>query len=106
MSPRSGASRVGSAGERGGADTGIGNLIAVGGLFVPLPPPQTSMPIFSRFLRRRPAALATLLLTTGNAFALNPICPPGLYIADPSPRVMPDGRLYVYGSRDEPGNSW
>ena len=38
--------------------------------------------------------------------ALNPIAPPGVFIADPEVRQMPDGRIYVYGSRDEPGNSW
>jgi hypothetical protein len=38
--------------------------------------------------------------------ALNPICPPGVCIADPEARQMPDGRVYVYGSRDEPGNTW
>lgn len=38
--------------------------------------------------------------------SLNPISPPGLYIADPEVRQMPDGRIYLYGSRDEPGNSW
>lgn len=37
---------------------------------------------------------------------LNPISPPGLYIADPAVRVMPDGKIYLYGSRDEPGNAW
>jgi len=37
---------------------------------------------------------------------LNPIVPPGVYIADPEVRQMPDGRIYVYGSRDEPGNAW
>ena len=37
---------------------------------------------------------------------LNPIAPPGVYIADPEVRQMPDGRIYVYGSRDEPGNAW
>ncbi len=37
---------------------------------------------------------------------LNPIAPPGVFIADPEVRQMPDGRVYVYGSRDEPGNSW
>lgn len=37
---------------------------------------------------------------------LNPIAPPGVYIADPEVRPMPDGRIYVYGSRDEPGNTW
>lgn len=31
----------------------------------------------------------------------NPICPPGLNIADPTTRVWKDGKLYVYGSRDE-----
>ncbi len=34
-------------------------------------------------------------------YAQNPICPPGLNIADPSTHVWKDGRLYVYGSRDE-----
>lgn len=38
--------------------------------------------------------------------ALNPIAPPGVFIADPEVRQMPDGRIYVYGSRDELGNSW
>jgi arabinoxylan arabinofuranohydrolase len=38
--------------------------------------------------------------------ALNPICPPGVYIADPEARQMPDGRVYVYGSRDEAPDHW
>ncbi|MGN1265071.1 MAG: family 43 glycosylhydrolase [Muribaculaceae bacterium] len=38
--------------------------------------------------------------------ALNPIVPAGVYIADPEARVMPDGRLYVYGSRDVPQYTW
>jgi hypothetical protein len=33
--------------------------------------------------------------------AQNPILPIGTYIADPSARVWDDGRLYIYGSRDE-----
>jgi arabinoxylan arabinofuranohydrolase len=37
-------------------------------------------------------------------FAQNPISPPGIYIADPSARVMPDGKMYVYGSWDESRN--
>lgn len=37
---------------------------------------------------------------------LNPICPPGVYIADPEVRQMPDGRIYLYGSRDEPENAY
>ena len=36
----------------------------------------------------------------------NPIVPAGVYIANPEVRLMPDGRLYLYGSRDEPGNAW
>ncbi len=35
------------------------------------------------------------------AFAQNPICPPGLNIADPTARVWKDGKIYVYGSRDD-----
>jgi len=31
----------------------------------------------------------------------NPICPPGIYLADPSARVWNDGKLYIYGSLDE-----
>jgi len=41
--------------------------------------------------------------------AQNPICPPGVYIADPTARVWADGKMYVYGSRDESPNyycSW
>jgi arabinoxylan arabinofuranohydrolase len=40
------------------------------------------------------------------ADAQNPICPPGLNIADPTARVWPDGRLYVYGSRDDNPKSY
>ena len=58
------------------------------------------------------ASLTILLASLANGAtapsprALNPICPPGVYIADPEARQMPDGRIYVYGSRDEPGNDW
>ena len=45
-------------------------------------------------------------LVLANTKLLNPIAPPGLYIADPEVRQMPDGRIYLYGSRDEPGNAW
>jgi glycerophosphoryl diester phosphodiesterase len=34
----------------------------------------------------------------------NPISPMGIYIADPTARVWEDGKLYVYGSRDESTN--
>lgn len=33
--------------------------------------------------------------------AQNPIVPPGMYIADLEAHVWEDGRLYIYGSRDE-----
>ena len=42
---------------------------------------------------------------TAEVRPLNPIAPQGVYIADPEVRQMPDGRIYVYGSRDEPGNA-
>ena len=41
-----------------------------------------------------------------NLLAQNPICPPGIYIADPTARVWADGKLYVYGSRDEVPNRY
>ena len=52
------------------------------------------------------AMVSVSLFMAGVAFGLNPICAPGVYIADPEARQMPDGRVYVYGSRDEPGNTW
>lgn len=51
-------------------------------------------------------ALSTTQPFTSQRRMLNPIAPPGLFIADPEVRQMPDGRVYVYGSRDEPGNAW
>ena len=42
-----------------------------------------------------------LIFVCAFVFSQNPICPPALNIADPSTRVWKDGRLYVYGSRDE-----
>lgn len=47
---------------------------------------------------------ALCLLLAAAAAAQNPISPMGVYIADPSARVV-DGRVYVYGSLDEsPGH--
>ena len=43
--------------------------------------------------------LCCLLLSFGSR-AQNPIVPMGVYIADPTSRVMLDGRLYIYGSTD------
>jgi arabinoxylan arabinofuranohydrolase len=42
-----------------------------------------------------------LFVVYSTVYSQNPICPPGLNIADPTARVWKDGRLYVYGSRDE-----
>ena len=36
----------------------------------------------------------------------NPISPMGVYIADPTARVWKDGKLYIYGSRDESPNHY
>ena len=48
--------------------------------------------------------LIILLIISKLTIAQNPICPPGLNIADPTTRVWKDGRLNVYGSRDESFN--
>jgi arabinoxylan arabinofuranohydrolase len=40
-------------------------------------------------------------LTVFQLCAQNPIVPPGVYVADPSAHVWKDGKIYVYGSRDE-----
>lgn len=45
--------------------------------------------------------LFLLALFSNPLNAQNPIVPPGVYIADPSAHVWGDGKLYVYGSRDE-----
>jgi arabinoxylan arabinofuranohydrolase len=50
---------------------------------------------------RRNISLALFLVLFTGMFAQNPIVPPGIYIADPSAHVWNDGKLYVYGSRDE-----
>ena len=47
----------------------------------------------------RVALVCALLIV--RAFSQNPISPPGVYVADPSAHVWPDGRLYIYGSLDE-----
>lgn len=40
-------------------------------------------------------------LFTIRCYAQNPITPPGVYLSDPAAHVWKDGKLYVYGSRDE-----
>ena len=49
----------------------------------------------------RAVLLAAFLRAPLDLPAQNPIVPPGLYIADPSAHVWKDGKIYVYGSRDE-----
>ncbi len=45
--------------------------------------------------------MAVFHMILNDSRAQNPITGPGLYIADPSSHVWNDGRLYIYGSRDE-----
>ncbi len=45
--------------------------------------------------------LTIALLLTGHLRSQNPIVSPGVYIADPSAHVWKDGKMYIYGSRDE-----
>jgi len=54
-----------------------------------------------KILNKKFIVAATVLLMSISAWAQNPIVPPGVYIADPTARVWNDGKLYVYGSRDE-----
>ena len=46
--------------------------------------------------------LSSVLLSS----AQNPIVPPGTFMADPEAHVWEDGKLYVYGSRDESDDYW
>lgn len=45
--------------------------------------------------------LLLLIFLPLSATAINPIVPPGTYLADPAARVWDDGKLYIYCSRDE-----
>lgn len=47
------------------------------------------------------AILIFSLYSINQSLAQNPIVPPGMYIADPEAHVWKDGRIYIYGSRDE-----
>ncbi len=46
------------------------------------------------------------LCASVQVYCQNPIVPPGLFIADPEAHVWSDGRIYVYGSRDESNDYW
>jgi arabinoxylan arabinofuranohydrolase len=51
--------------------------------------------------KRTVVAVLALLAAASAGRAQNPIVPPGVYLADPTARQWKDGRVYVYGSRDE-----
>ncbi|MEP7279605.1 MAG: family 43 glycosylhydrolase [Bacteroidota bacterium] len=50
---------------------------------------------------KKVCAIIILQFILNIVFAQNPIAPPGVYIADPSAHQWKDGKMYVYGSRDE-----
>jgi len=50
---------------------------------------------------KRILCISVLLLAAADLASQNPIVPPGVYIADPSAHVWADGKMFVYGSRDE-----
>ena len=55
---------------------------------------------------KRNLIIIFILIIHVSAFAQNPICPIGTYIADPTARVWKDGRMYIYGSTDESIGHW
>lgn len=52
-------------------------------------------------MKKKISNILLISLTSLLSFTQNPICPPGVYIADPSAHTWIDGKLYVYGSTDE-----
>ncbi len=50
--------------------------------------------------------ILSILLWGGLTSAQNPVCPIGTYFSDPTARVWPDGKLYIYGSTDEALDHW
>ncbi|GAF02694.1 family 43 glycosylhydrolase [Saccharicrinis fermentans] len=63
------------------------------------------MTLFKRTLKYIATILIINILST-NTHGQNPICPPGMYIADPEAHVWEDGKIYIYGSRDESDAYW
>ena len=57
-------------------------------------------------MKKHILASAFLLSDTLFAMAQNPIVPTGTYMADPSAHQWKDGKVYVYGSRDEKPNHY
>ena len=58
----------------------------------------------NRFVR----SLSTVIvgIAAFSSAAQNPITPEGRFFSDPSARVWEDGRIYIYGSRDEGTTYW
>ncbi|MEM6643875.1 MAG: family 43 glycosylhydrolase [Bacteroidota bacterium] len=54
----------------------------------------------------RAVGIISALLVSYLLQAQNPITPPGIFIADPEAHLWNDGRLYIYGSRDESDDYW
>lgn len=53
-------------------------------------------------MKLKKAILFVLLYSSANDVSgQNPITPTGFYLADPSGHVWSDGKMYIYGSRDE-----
>ncbi|MFA9390659.1 MAG: family 43 glycosylhydrolase [Prolixibacteraceae bacterium] len=56
-------------------------------------------------MKRIATLITIILISLQHLLAQNPICPPGVYIADPSAKVF-NGTLYLYGSTDESCEHW
>ena len=56
------------------------------------------------FAMKQPLCNLVIAVVAGlaaSASAMNPIIPEGKFLSDPAPRVGPDGKLWVFGSRDK-----
>jgi arabinoxylan arabinofuranohydrolase len=51
-------------------------------------------------MKKKSLFLFAFLFSFLQSIAQNPIVPPGIYIADPSSHVWPNGKMYIYGSVD------
>lgn len=49
--------------------------------------------------------LGCMIIASSTALAQNPVCPEGSFFSDPQARVW-NGRVYLYGSRDERAGQW
>ncbi len=65
-----------------------------------------SLNYFSNKMKKNTIFTLFLILFILVVKAQNPIVPAGMYIADPEAHVWKDGKLYLYGSRDESDDYW